>query len=265
MNMDVFRSIIDQSVGSRLVKPIIKLIGLGEPLLNPQIASMVKYAKRKGLTVEMISNFTSANPKVFAKFVESQLDYLGVSLDSTSPQTFERIRVGARFGEVVDNVKLFLNIRKSLNSEKPRVFFRSTISQGNAEEIPTIAEFAKSINVDYVVFSNQIISKEESHKYSRFITPRHDKSHREAMSWFQKKTSVCHAMTGCYVTHDGKIMPCNFLMEIIPREKYPQFEFGVISRSSFSSIWFSKRYKQFRARKALGFHPHFCNSCPCIP
>lgn len=110
MSSDVFKSIIHQSWLSRLVKPIIKIIGLGEPLLNPNVVSMVKHAKSNGLTVEVVSNFTLADLNLLESLVESQLDYLGVSMVAASPQVFERIRAGAKFEDVINNVKEILKI-----------------------------------------------------------------------------------------------------------------------------------------------------------
>lgn len=264
MSMDVFKLIIDQSASSRLVKPVLKLIGLGEPLLNPHIGSMVEYAKKKGLYVDVVSNFTLGNPKIFEKFIEAQLDSLCVSLDAASPEVFERIRVGAKFDEVINNVKLFLGIRKSMNSVKPRVIFRSTINEDNAAEIPAIVELARSINIDGVGFTNQIVSGKENCEYPHLATPSFGKSQGKNRRLFMEANLCCPAMRRCYITFDGKVMPCNFLMEIIPRNEYPRFEFGDVTQDSLHSIWFSKRYKQFRVGKASGVHPYFCNSCPCL-
>jgi MoaA/NifB/PqqE/SkfB family radical SAM enzyme len=89
MSPNVFKLIIDQLVCLPFKKPTLRLVGLGEPLLNPHIISMVRYAKRKGFLVDLVSNFTLANPKTMEKLVETQLDYLGVSLDAASPKVFE--------------------------------------------------------------------------------------------------------------------------------------------------------------------------------
>ncbi len=263
MSTDVFKSIIDQSWRSRLMKPIIKIIGLGEPLLNPNVVSMVKHAKSNGLTVEVVSNFTLANPKLSESLVEAQLDYLGVSMDAASPQIFEKIRTGAKFEDAINNVKEILKIRNSKNSAKPKVFFRSTINEENSDEISAIKELAKSIGIDHVVFSNQIVSSKENDTQPSHTTPSSRKPHNTS-SWIKKKASLCPAMRRCYVTHDGKVMPCNFMMMLIPREDYPLFEFGDVTQLSLLSIWFSKRYRQFRVQKALGFHPYFCKNCPAL-
>jgi radical SAM protein with 4Fe4S-binding SPASM domain len=260
MSMDVFKLAIDQSISSRFVKPVIKLIGLGEPLLNPNIASMVEYAKRKNLTLDLVSNFTKVDRKTLRRFVAAQLDYVGVSIDSASSQIFERIRIGAKLQEVIDNVRLLIDVRKEMNSLKPQVFFRTTVCSDNVRELSAISELAKTLPVDGVAFSKQIISTASS-GVSECASSATSKSNDDKSFYAKRDLSVCPALRRCYITYDGKIMPCNFLMEIIPRAEYPQFEFGDITRDSIRNIWFSRKYKRFRLDKARGHHPYFCRNC----
>lgn len=263
MSMHVFRLIIDQLVCSPFGKPTIRLVGLGEPLLNPHIASMVRHAKRRGLFVELVSNFTLANPKILEELVEAQLDVLGVSLDAASPRVFEKIRVGAKFEDVIGNVKQFLKTRERMNSAKPTIYFLSTINEDNVEEIPAIAELAKSIGVDQVVFSNQTESRKRTYEHLRLKRNVSESSPCEENKSEKTKSSSC-GISRCYVTYDGKVLPCNILMMLIPRQAYSEFVFGDITQNSLRSIWFSKRYKQFRVLNAKGYHFHFCNGCPRI-
>jgi radical SAM protein with 4Fe4S-binding SPASM domain len=262
MSLEIFKKVVNQSVCSRLVKPIIILIGLGEPLLNPNIAHMVFYAKNKGLNTQMTSNFTVVNPKILEDFVKAQLDILCISVDAASPALFERIRIGAKFEDVVNNAKMLLQIRKSMNSLKPRIFFRSTINANNVNEIPEITKLARTIGVDGTIFTNQIKPNEGSLNQAPNVKPAFKKSISKQNPYVLKDKSVCQAMRKCYITFNGKVLPCNYLMEIIPREKYWQFEFGDISHDTLRNIWLSTRYKQFRVRMASGCHPYFCNTCP---
>jgi radical SAM protein with 4Fe4S-binding SPASM domain len=262
MSLEIFRKAINQSVCSRLIKPIIILTGLGEPLLNPNIDCMVFYAKNKGLETQMTSNFTVVNQKILENFVKAQLDILCISVDAASPAAFERIRIGAKFEDVMNNVKMLLQIRKSMNSVKPRILFRSTINANNVNEIPEITKLARTIGVDGAFFTNQINPNEESLNQEPNVKPTSKKLLSKQNSNVLKEKNVCQAMRKCYITFDGKVLPCNYLIEIIPREKYWQFEFGDISHDTLRNIWLSTRYKQFRVRMASGYHPCFCSNCP---
>jgi len=244
------------------VKPAIKLIGLGEPLLNPRIVSMVRYAKRKGLEVTVVSNLTLAKPKILEEFVEAQLDYLGVSMDAASLKVFEKIRVGAKFEDVVSNVKHLVKKKERMNSSKPTILFRTTIGEDNIEEIPAIVELAKSINVDYVNFGNEIKSLKTTYGFSPLKIPVSERSNGKEKKSAVTKSSICPALRRCYITYDGKVMPCNYLMMLVPREEYPSIEFGNITQNSLRNIWFSTKYRQFRVLKGLGYQFPFCNGCP---
>jgi len=263
--MDVFRLIVDQSASSRLLKPVIGLIGLGEPLLNPRVYSMVKYAKKRGLPVDVVSNFTVADSELLAKLVEAQLDWLSVSIDTASPETFEKIRVGARFDEVVKNVRLLLEIRKDMNSVKPQVFFSTTLDGEDFEEIPAIVGLAKSLAIEGVHFRSQIAPGKKEHEHPPVTTLHFRDSHGNVEIKVREKQPICLALWKCYITFEGKVLPCPFLMEMIPREEYPRFEFGDVTEKALLNIWFSRRYMRFRMEKAFGLHPDFCDSCPSVP
>jgi MoaA/NifB/PqqE/SkfB family radical SAM enzyme len=58
MPFDSFTSIIDQLQSSRLSTEQVDLTGVGEPLLNKNLISMVKYAKRSGFRVGFTSSLT---------------------------------------------------------------------------------------------------------------------------------------------------------------------------------------------------------------
>jgi radical SAM protein with 4Fe4S-binding SPASM domain len=262
MSMTVFRMIIDQSSSSPFVKPVIKLIGLGEPLLNPRIASMVRYAKRKGLEVTLVSNFALAKPKILEEFVEAQLDYLGVSMDSASPKVFEKIRVGAKFEDVVRNVKHVVKAKERMNSSRPLILFRTTIVEDNVKDTSAITEFAKSLDVDHVLFGNEIKSLKAAKGFSPLKLPVSEQSNSKEKRRAFTKSSVCPALRRCYITYDGRVLPCNYLMMMVPREEYASIEFGNINQNSLCSIWFSTKYRQFRVLKGLGYRFPFCSGCP---
>jgi len=149
-----------------------------------------------------------------------------------------------------------------MNSFKPRIFFRAAINANNANETEGITMLARTIGVDGAYFTNQIKPNKESLNQVPNIKPTFQESLSEQNSNILEEKSVCEVMRKCYITFDGKVLPCNYLMEMIPREKYWQFEFGDISCDSLRNIWLSTRYKQFRVRVASGYHPYFCSTCP---
>ena len=107
MSFTNFKKIIDQFP----LLVTINLQGIGEPLLNKDIFKMIEYCKSKKMIVLFTSNGTLINEKVAEKFVDYGLDYVIISMDGAVPETFEKIRIGANFNHVIENVKNLIAIR----------------------------------------------------------------------------------------------------------------------------------------------------------
>ncbi len=113
LSYDNFQRIVNQlpSLGE------IKLQGMGEPLLNNDFFRMVDYAKSKGIKTRTISNGTLIDGKTAEMIISSGLEQLHISLDGASPKTYEGIRKGASFSDVIKNIERLVEARGS--AEKP--------------------------------------------------------------------------------------------------------------------------------------------------
>jgi len=265
MSVELYKSIIDQLKWRVLRNRRVDLTGLGEPLLNPNLPCMVRYAKGHDFNVSFTSNFTLINSNHAINLIKAGLDSLYISFDGATEQTFESIRTGASYKKVVDNIKLFAETRKHLNSGIPKLVFMSTISPSNAAEIPQLIGLAESLGIDGIDLFKQIIPEKEcvnNLSISQYVEGMsNDKVEIHAVC-LDKPPQFCTAVMGCYITFDGKVLPCGALIQMIPREQYSRFQFGDLKRNSFSDIWFSNSYRQFRTRIILGKHPPLCRSCP---
>lgn len=134
MSLDDFRAVVDQGADEGLYS--IKLSYLGEPLMHPDVIGQVQYAKQKGLVDVMFNtNATLLSPEKSRALLEAGLDKLFVSFDSPDPEIYERIRVGAKFSEVMANIRYFYKLK----AEKyPHVQFR--VSMVRLEEIESDVE-----------------------------------------------------------------------------------------------------------------------------
>jgi radical SAM protein with 4Fe4S-binding SPASM domain len=265
MSLDLFNSIISQL---RYPTRHINLVGLGEPLLNPQMFSMISSAKKHGFTVSLISNFTLIDREKSLALIDSGLDFLYVSFDSGIKSIFERIRTGACFEEVIDNVKLFVRTKKEVKANKPAFFFKSTISRRNFEEIQRLVKLAESLGVEGINFG-KLIGEEEDyiHDPSVFINMEDFRGSRIIIDPCELSTFYqCDGIVGCYITFDGKVLPCGVMMQAIPRSEYSKFQLGDLRVDTIGKIWRSTKFKQFR--KQIKSRPHsrpylpVCKQCP---
>ena len=265
MDFRLFKSIIDQLRRSRFGTEHVDLTGVGEPLLNPSLVSMVEYAKRGDFKVGFTSNLTTLNESMAEKLINANLDYLYVSFDGATKETFEKLRVGANFEKVISNIEMFLEKRNQKNQSRPIVKLTATISYDNSEEIPGLIKIAEDLKVNSINFNRQIIPGKEHWKQEfRVISVWEQRANVKIgrMAIPLRRPQPCVALKGCYITYDGKVLPCNSLIQILPRREYYRVQVGDLKQNSLREVWFSKNYRLLRTHLALGRRPFFCNYCP---
>ena len=87
--------------------PTVFFGGLGEPLSHPNIVEMVAQAKTLGSSVELITNGTLLNKDLSKQLIGAGLDFLWVSLDGATPESYADVRLGAALPEVLSNLAGF--------------------------------------------------------------------------------------------------------------------------------------------------------------
>src|SRR6266496_6104164 len=117
MPFDEFTRLVDQFEGPEELQ----LQGLGEPMMHPRFFDMVAYASGKGIKVSTNTNLTLLNAKRAERCVTSGLDSISVSIDGSTAETYERIRVRAHFDRVLGNLQRLLTIREQLRSPRPHL------------------------------------------------------------------------------------------------------------------------------------------------
>ena len=91
--------------------PAVFLGGIGEPLSHPHIVEMVAQAKALGSSVELITNGTLLTKDLSEQLIEAGLDFLWVSLDGATPESYADVRLGAALPEVLANLTGFREAR----------------------------------------------------------------------------------------------------------------------------------------------------------
>lgn len=130
--------------------PSLTIGGHCEPLLDTRLSEMVALAKKSGFVDIMINtNATLLTKKVGKKLIENGLTRLRIGFDGAKSETYERIRVGAKFEEVKNNILNFIELRKRSNSKLPIVRISCVHLSTNDLEINDFIKFWTPI-VEYV-------------------------------------------------------------------------------------------------------------------
>lgn len=103
LTFDEFRQFMDNNPQFTEVK----VQGVGEPLLNPDLFEMIRYAIDRDTWVRTTVNGSLLHRNEnYKKLIDSGIGEVQTSFDGATKEVFEKIRVGSDFDQVVANLKL---------------------------------------------------------------------------------------------------------------------------------------------------------------
>lgn len=263
----------------------ISLIGLGEPMLNPELPDMAYYLKNKGLQTRTGTNGMNLH-KVNLEKLLSSVDELVVSFDSDEKNSFESIRTGSDFGQITGNIKKISRLKKSRKLSFI-LSFQTVISKENLSRINRIPPLAKSLGADKVRFSAAVQynpvygSKTKEMDYEKIRGRIRSLQNEDNASELEKQIenklkSICQELelqfsfsgfkprykdcwwpgNGIYVTYDGFVTPC--CMRMNPAV----LNFGNLFHQPFDEIKKGNEYTDFIDSFNLGSCHPVCKECP---
>lgn len=116
----------------------------GEPLLYPHIREALMLAKEYKTQATMTSNGMLLDEDVASWMVADQsLQELCISFDGARKATLERIRKGANYERILENLERLGRKKIEKKAEFPRTWFRFAIMRSNAEELPDMITLCK--------------------------------------------------------------------------------------------------------------------------
>jgi radical SAM protein with 4Fe4S-binding SPASM domain len=254
------------------IMPFIKdisLLGLGEPLMNPEILDMLELLKLKGIARRIATNGMLLDRIDTVRLLNS-LDQCIISFDAASKEKFEEVRKGSDFERIVKNIKALVEI-KNKNKIPVEIFFHTVITKNNLEDVLNIPEIAAELRIDKVRFvmavqytpkipnpKSQISDQRLERELMNSLI---DKCKRYNIGFSfttsEKKFSTCWWPNGgVYVTYDGFVTPCCLRMD-------PSvYNFGNIFKDSIDVIFNGEKYQGFRRDFREGKVPDICSNCP---
>lgn len=112
MDINLFSLIVEQIKQFPHKLKLLNFAWLGEPLLHPQIADMVRIAKEADIAerVEIVSNASMLTPDLSDALVDAGLDRMRISLQGLSEDDYMDVsKYKIDFQEFVENIKYFYN------------------------------------------------------------------------------------------------------------------------------------------------------------
>jgi radical SAM protein with 4Fe4S-binding SPASM domain len=138
MDINLFRGIVDDASG--LGVKLVHLFLHGEPTLHPQIVEMIRHLKSKGLAFHMTTNGIPLNEDKIRGILDSGVDsadHVAFSILGASREVHNRIFRREYYEKAVENLSLFLELRRKLRVNGPvidTVFYRMRENEHEEEQ-----------------------------------------------------------------------------------------------------------------------------------
>ncbi|MFZ5643745.1 MAG: tungsten cofactor oxidoreductase radical SAM maturase [Bacillota bacterium] len=238
--------------------------GFGEPFTHPEIFEMIRVVKEAGLKAEIITNGSFLTNETVDRLIDLKVDMIYVSLDAPDKEEYDRIRQGANFSSVLQNVTALVERRESLKSAFPQLGVEFVAMKSNYHRIPELIRLSRSLKAKKVIITNLLPYHESMQDqvlydmddtinlfgndsplsmmiaqfpYMKLRTDRYCK--------FVEDKAVC-------INHKGNVSPCYALMHsyscyVYGRKKdITHYSLGNVNDKPLEEIWTGLEYVNFR-------------------
>ena len=254
------------------------LEGWGESLLYKDLAECIRLIKKEGPQVGFVTSGKGLTEDRVSELIQAGLDFVGFSIAGTTPETHDAIRVNSHLPEVLNTIRLFHEEKRRQGLLRPKLHLVFLMVKDNVFEVPTVPSFAKGLGIGEVILTNichtinawqeeqrvfawgsgeneyeEIVRKAEANGKKLNIRIK-----RPSLS--AADVSVCeeNPLRNLYISAEGEVSPCVYLYPPLPSPfrrifcsqtySVEKVSFGNIFRESFSAIWNTENYKNFRNR-----------------
>ena len=245
-----FKEIIDEGVKHGLCS--ITLNVNNEPLLTPDIARYIRYARKAGIIdVILLTNASLLTREKAEEIIDSGLTKIYFSLDAINKDTYQVVRKGGDFDKVMGNIDHFLSLKKKKRLFLPVTRVSFVKSRMNEKEADKFMKYWKP-RVDFVSTQSFInpaygYSNYETLQDRYYIRNKDLKSPGACVQPYQRLT----------IYNDGSVHPCCLWYGVM-------LDMGNIHSQSVYSIWNSTKMKKLRkdinSRNSVNV-PDACKIC----
>jgi MoaA/NifB/PqqE/SkfB family radical SAM enzyme len=259
-----------------------QLTTAGEPLMAESFREQLKIAKKYSVKVDLVTNATLLDDDLINEIL-SVTNCLKVSIDGATKETYESIRIGAKFEQVIENIGRFNYFRRKIQQDRrPRLVLLYVLMRRNIEEIPQFMKLAKELEAESVSATHVVIHQKKMKKESLVY-------HKELANYYmmvaQKKANelnlhldipplfntvydvqstrsnnnlrsefkICPFLwKGAYIEWNGDVAPC-----CIPGHPV----MGNVGEKSFREIWNNELYQEMRRRLYIDNPFDCCKHC----
>lgn len=261
MSFETFKYILD---GLNWKVKRINFSYAGEPLVNPQISRMVRYAKDKGIDSIIETNGMLLEEQI-DELIDCGVSKINIAFDGTDQASASEYRRGINFDAVLSGVRHLTQEKNKRRLAYPKIHLQFIVMKHNENSINEAIKLAGDLGVDYIDFKSMVLSsgsgltKEDKKQLaSQFLPTKEDFLRYEFINgeWRIKKglRKFCtHVLSDTVIMWNGDVTVCTMDVD-------GNFIVGNVYKTALSKIWSGKAYSDLR-RKILGKELDVCKEC----
>ncbi len=256
-----------------------------EPTTSPYFVPILRSAAKHGVpNLTFFTNGTLLHDATIAAIIETNVTEICVSVDGATAATYEAIRRGASFEQVIGNVRRLIAARTARGRPEPRLRFDVVMMKRNIHELPALVELAASLGVDAINFFHMVA-------YDGLRTEEQSLRRHQDLSdlWLGRAIARAQALGLPIASHPRRFederasgAPAGSPYAGVPYCMYPFFHvsmnsgghvlpcpfshgeqpFGTIGpETSFEAIWLGSKFSELRRRILESDPPPMCRRC----
>jgi MoaA/NifB/PqqE/SkfB family radical SAM enzyme len=252
----------------------VNLCNWGEPLLNPHLSSMIRYAKACNTVVGFSTNLNCLPDETARQILDSGIDIIVVSLDGASQGTYSKYRRGGSFTSVLANMERLLSYRR--DAERfPLILWQFLVNRYNESEIDEACTMARKMGVRFLpspmrpsMGKELLFPLYERVKEIRdwlADNPHYNRYNYEIRPDTRTRQTTCKWLWNSTVINwDGSVSPCCGVFE--KKWDFQSCYDDASDRPSFRQVWNGPRYMAARRlvaaylRKSKEIEPFFAGA-----
>jgi MoaA/NifB/PqqE/SkfB family radical SAM enzyme len=238
----------------------------GEPTLRSDVCEVADHAKELEIFSELTTNGLLLEKR--AEEYTKSLDVIVVSLDTTDPAKYKKIRNVDAFDKVVGGIEKVVEYGKR---NKCSIVTNTVICASNLDEVPEVVDYCQSLGVDGIMLDfatfhdywTEIVDEKSTYRPDEMDWRKHDDKVKavvpKLIEMKRKKYPIitskayletfltgdfqyrCFPYLFCCVDKDGRVaIPC----WDHPRTKF----FDVLKEHNLKDLWFSDEVKKEREK-----------------
>lgn len=257
MDFSLFKKVVDESKGHT---EFMYIDNMGDPIIHPKIREMIEYGSKSGIRMLLGTNGVLLNKDLANRLLHSGIDLVELSVDAATSQTYETVRGGKSYEQVVNNAVGFAEAKRLTPVIKPFTILQFIITVFNEQEEDQFYQEFKGKGFDFIAFR-------DCHTWGGNVPDYGARRKMELKQAAQSEQTTLHRAVPCRIPWNqvtilwnGDVTPCCYDFD-------GKSVVGNVNEKSIAEIWNSPKMARFRKYHVSGNYKKVesCKNCRPMP